>query len=663
MDKAAYESGDRNVLDTKILEKIDDEEAVAVRSRDLRGWSKTVVNLLFGLMTVVQIYFIMIGMITPMIHTAVFVWFVVVMCILNYKPYIAFNKQYIPWYDWLVALVASAPFAYVTINYSQIIVRASRPNRVDMAMAVIAVMAVIEISRRAIGLTLPIIGVLFLAYAIWGYSLPGILAHRGYNITRVTTTLIMTSNGIFASPVRTAATMVYMFVMFGAYLGATGAGRVITDLSLAYAGKFTGGAAKVAVISSAAMGSVSGSSTANVITTGQITIPLMVKSGYRRYFAAAVEAAASTGGTLTPPIMGAGAFIMVELTGTSYTQVIAAAAIPAFLYYVAVMASVHFEAKKQGLVGMSKDQLPNFWRELREGGNVLVPLVLLLALILVNYPVIYVAFYSTIALILTSFLNKKTRLNFNKFIDAFISSSRSILQPAAACACAGLVIGMLGLTGLGVRFSSMAMQVGVIHTFLALFVTMIICILLGMGLPVVASYIIGAAIAAPALINMGFPVLASHMFVFFFSCVAPITPPVAVTAYIAAGMAGAAPLKTAFTACFLGLPVFIVPYLFVYNPGFMLQGDMENIVYQLIICTIAFTVFAAGYVGFFGARLTILERAAMVVGAACLVHLDGATDMVGFALVGAALVYHYWRKRKFASIAVADSIDLKRAKP
>ena len=644
----ACESENSIEIDEKLKDKIDDEDAGGARTRQLTGFSKTFVTIFCIAFAVLQIYFNIYGMLSAMIHTAMFVAFAVALCFMTYKPSKKLEQTSIPWYDWLLACIGAAPFIYVVIDYNAIIDRASRPTTLDIVMTIIALIMVLECVRRTVGNILPGIAIVFLAYAFFGSNLPGILGHRGYDLRRITSVMLLSSNGLFSSSVRTAATMVFMFVLFGSYLNASGAGHSLTNICMSLAGRYTGGPAKVAVISSAAMGCVSGSSTANVITTGQITIPMMIRTGYDRYFAAAVEAAASTGGTLTPPVMGAAAFVLVELTGIPYSKVMIAAALPAFLYYTAVMMSVHFEAKKKGLLGIEKSQLPNLKEEILGGLNVLIPLVMLIYLIVRNYPVSFSAWYSTIALVVMSFLNKKTRMSVKQILDALAASATSVLQPACACACAGIIVGIMGLTGLGVKFSSLAMTVGSISPFLALLVTMVICVILGMGLPVVASYIVGAAIAAPALINLGFPTLAAHLFVFFFCCVAPITPPVAVTAYIAAGMAKAPPLKTAITACSLGIPVFIVPYLLVYNQALMCEGTAFEIIFRLLVDVAAFVAFSAAYVGFFTHRLKLWERAAFLFSSVCLIILLPVGDYVGIAGFVIMLVYSILYDKKHA---------------
>lgn len=625
----------------KVPQEIDPE--VSRSKRKLRGIDKPIVFTISFVMAVVQIYLIIFSMRAPMINTGIFLMFVSTLTFLLYKASPKIKSESIPWYDWVLAAVAVLPFLYGSSFYNEIISRAVTPTYTDIIMTIIAVAVILEISRRTIGILLPGIAILFIFYALWGGNIGGIFSHPGYSLERLTNTFYMTTNGIYGAPAKVAATMVFMFVFFGAFLNATGASKVITDGAFSIAGKYTGGPAKVSIIASALMGSVSGSASANVATTGQLTIPLMKKIGYKRHFAAGVESASSTGGTITPPIMGAAAFIMTEITGIPYGDIVLAAIIPALLFYLATFTAVHYEAKKLGLRGLSKEQLPSIFLVIKKGFYVMLPLILLIVLILMYYPVMYAAFYSTIALIIMGFIQPTSRLTIKKVFQAIADSSGMVLQAAAACACAGIVIGVLNLTGLGLRFSSVTLGIAGQSLILALIFTMIISIILGMGLPPVAAYIIGSAVAAPALINLGFPVLASHLFVFYFSALSSITPPVAVTAYIGAGIAGANPLRTAVTSCLIGLPAFIVPYMFMFSDHFLLQGDVFNIILTLIPAIIGFFCLSAGIIGYFNKKLYIYERVGFVLGGGLLLIFDFITGAVGVLILVLVVMYHYKR--------------------
>ncbi|NJC23787.1 TRAP transporter 4TM/12TM fusion protein [Arthrobacter pigmenti] len=616
------------------------EDEATTLKRDLEGTSRSVLYGLSVLMALTQIYLIIFATASPMVHTAIFLAFIVPLVLLSYRPMSRARTRSIPWYDWIAALVSSAPFIYVAINYEDIIRRAIVPTTVDQTMAVIACVAILEISRRAIGFVLPLIALIFLFYTVWGGFLPGILSHRGYELDRITNTLFMTSNGVFGSAAQVAATMVFMFVFFGAFLNATGASRVITQLAFSVAGRYTGGPAKVAVIASGGMGMVSGSASANVATTGQVTIPLMKQVGYRGVFAAAVEAAASTAGTLTPPIMGAAAFIMAEITGIPYAEIVIAGIIPAILFYVTVLMCVHFEASRLGLKGMDKADIPKASTVMKKGIFILSPVIMLAVLIFMYYPVMYAAFYATIALVVIALVHPSIPLSPKGIVNSIANSADMVLQAGAACACAGLVIGVLNLTGLGLRFSSWTLGIAGASVILALIFTMLITIVLGMGLPPVAAYIVAASVAAPALTTLGFPLLASHMFIFYFSCLSSITPPVGITAFIAAGIARARPMRTAFTACFLALPAFVVPFLFIYSPAFLLEGEPLEIVGVSIKALLGFVFISAGVIGFVRKHAFIWERVMFILGGSLVLSSNFIPIAVGVVLVAVALLFH-----------------------
>lgn len=613
--------------------------------RDLQGASKWIVYAWCLIMSLTEIYIIIFGLITSTVHINIFLAFVVSLIFLSYKPYKSASDK-VHWWDYLLAIVSTVPFYYYVINYDAILTRGSLCNTADIVMMCIAVVCIMEVCRRAIGNALPIISIIFLLYSFFGNHLPGIWAHRGYSLQRLTTILYMTDNGIFGSTSKVAATTVFMFVLFGAFLNHTSAGDTLTKSAFSIAGRSTGGPAKVAVIASGLMGMVSGSAASNVVTTGQLTIPLMKKNGYQPHFAGAVEAAASSGGTLCPPILGAAAFIMVELIATPYSTIVRASILPALLYYLSVFLSVHYEAKRLKLYGLPKEELPALRQVMAEGGHMLLPLVFLIILICLNRPIMNVAFYSTIALIVFSWLRKHTRINFKGILDGLVAGAKSTLDAAAACACAGIVIGVINLTGLGLRFSQLAMELGRNSTFLALLFTMIMLIVLGMGLPAVAAYVIGAAVAGPTLIGMGIPTLAAHLFIFYFSCISSITPPVALAAYLAAGIADANPLRTGFTACRIGLPVFIVPFLFVNNQALLLEGELLvvlQVVATSIIGTFALTL---GTIGHFRTKISVPGRVLFFAAGLMMLHPGSWSDIAGIVIVVIGVALNLLREKK-----------------
>lgn len=613
--------------------------------RNLQGAAKKIVYAWCLLMSLSEIYIIIFGLITSTVHINIFLAFVVSLILISYKPFKKASDA-VHWWDYILAIVSTVPFYYYVINYDEILTRGAMCNTADIIMMCIACIVIMEACRRAIGNALPIIAIVFLLYSFFGKYLPGIWAHRGYSVRRLTNILYMTDNGLFGSTSKVAATTVFMFVLFGSFLNETCAGDTLTKTAFSIAGRSTGGPAKVAVIASGLMGMVSGSAASNVVTTGQLTIPLMKKNGYKPHFAAAVEAAASSGGTLCPPILGAAAFIMVELIATPYSKIVRATILPALLYYISVFAAVHYEAKRLGLFGLPKEELPVLKEVMSEGGHMLLPLLVLIALICLNYPIMNVAFYSTIALIIFSWLKKNTRITFKGILDGLVGGAKSTLDAAAACACAGIVIGVINLTGLGLRFSQLAMQLGRNSIYLALFFTMLMLIVLGMGLPAVAAYVIGAAVAGPTLIGMGIPTLAAHLFIFYFSCISSITPPVALAAYLAAGIADANPLKTGFTACYIGIPVFIVPYLFVTNQALLLEGPFLIILQVVITSIIGTLALTFGTIGYFKTKISIPLRILFFAAGFLMLMPSGWSDAVGIAVVAICAAANWLKSKK-----------------
>ena len=609
------------------------------------GNSKTLVYFWALAMSLVQIYIIVFGMIETNLHNSIFLAFVVSMVFLVCKPTKACGDD-IKWHDIALALLGTVPYIYFIYDYSNILNRSASPTGVDVTMMALALFGVLEACRRTVGLALPIISGVFILYSFFGNYLSSIWVHRGYSIWRFTSIMYMTDNGIFGVTTKAAATTVFMFVLFGAFLDKSKAGEVLTQASFSLVGRFSGGPAKVAVIGSALVGMVSGSPASNVAATGHITIPLMKKMGYKPHFAAAVEAAASSGGTLAPPIMGAAAFVMAEILQVPYGTIARSAILPALLFYVAIFLAVHFEAKRLKLYGSPQDQLPVLKEVMSKGFHVLLPLVLLIIFICMNYPIMYAAFIATVALGVAACMRSYTRMKFRDFMDGLVDGALRSLDAAAACACAGIVIGTINLTGLGLRFSQFTMQIAENSVFLALFGTMIMLIVLGMGLPAVAAYVIGAAVSGPTLIGMGIPPLAAHLFIFYFSILSSITPPVALAAYIAAGIADTSPIKTAFTACYIGLPVFIVPYMFVESPALLLEGPVWVVLRVLTTSMLGVFGLTLGTIGFFKVNIPIVLR--VVVFGCGLLLIDPAplTDVLGMVGMAVVIALNLYQSKK-----------------
>lgn len=506
-------------------------------------------------------------------------------------------------------------------------------TRADIVCGVICILVVLEATRRTVGWALPGISIVFLLYSAFGNYIPGVLGHRGYSLPRIITS-IYAYDGIYGTALDTVATFVVMFIIFAAFLERTGCGDVFMELAKGIAGGLRGGPAKVAVIASALFGSISGSAVANVASTGCITIPMMKKSGFNPELAAAVEADASTGGQIMPPIMASGAFLMAEFLGVKYNDIMKAALIPAIMYFLMVWISIDCEAAKLNLSGLSRDELPSVRQVLKKDWLVLMPLVLLIfLLVVVKYSAIRCAFFSLIASILVILPDKDRRMRLKDIMDCLASSARSSCTIAGPCACAGIVIGVVGMTGLGLKVSSLIIGTAGNNVVLALFLTMITAIIFGMGLPTTVSYILCESVLSPVLISMGILPLAAHMFIFYFACLSGITPPVALAAYTGAGIAQCSAMKAAFAATKLNAIAFLLPYMFAFRPAILAQGTPVQIVLETvlgIICCLG----AAGLIqGWMVIRCSLIKRALLGVSTALLIVPYTAINIAGAVIV------------------------------
>jgi len=470
------------------------------------------------------------------------------------------------WVDWILVVLALTGSAYILLGYDRLLASYLNPTWLDLTMAVMTMALLVEASRRAVGLPLTFLGMLFVLYTKFGPWFPGLFAHKGFSWERIIIRMGLTDEGIYGVSLTVSSTYVFMFILFGAFLSATKTSEFFNDFALALAGRFRGGPAKVAVVASALMGSISGSAQANVATTGAITIPLMKRVGYAPYFAGAVEAAASTGGILMPPIMGAATFIMSTFLGVPYFKIMLAGTVPAILYYTAVMFMVDLRAKKRGLVGIEKSELPSLKETMLHRGHMLLPLVLIIYFLVAGYTPLFSAFLGLLSIIVLSFLRKSTRMTFRDFLSALDMGARSAAPVAIACGVVGFIVGSVAMTGVGQIVALNIIMFSGGKLWAALILCMLAALVLGMGLPATACYIVTATIAAPALQQMGVPPLAAHFFAFYYGTMSAVVPPVALTSYTAAGLAGAKPMKVAVTGFGLALSGLLLPFLFVYNP-------------------------------------------------------------------------------------------------
>ncbi len=559
------------------------------------------------------------------------------MFVFLYKPLSKKNPKKYLWVDWLCILLTVVSGAYVILNYDTyvVIMQTGKLTTGLYVFGLIVTLLVIEATRRCLGWILPIISLITVAYALFGGNLPGILGHRGYSFQRVVTT-IFSDQGVLGTAIGVSASNVFLFLLFAAFLSVSGADKIFQDIAIALTGKKRGGPAKMAVVASCLFGSISGSAVANVVSTGAFTIPLMKRQGYQKRFAGAVEAVASTGGQIMPPIMGAAAFVLADISGTPYGTVCLAALLPALMYYLTLFKMVDLESVKYGLQGVPEDELPNLKESVARGFKLFIPLAILLFLLLViqTTPML-AAIYAMIAIVICGLLDKHERLTFKGIIDGFVEGSKSLPSVVAACACAGIVTGMFALTGLGLKFSDFIVSMGGNSIILSLLLSMLVCVILGMGLPTTASYIICATAIAPALIQIGVMGLAAHLFLLYFACISAITPPVAVASYAAAGIAEENPMKVGFTAVKLGIAGFVLPFVFTLNTDYLHMGfDLVTLftwVSAFVVCYAA----ACAIQGYVEQKITIFERIGYVAVVCTAIQSSFIISLVGWALFAA----------------------------
>jgi len=554
--------------------------------------------------------------------------------------------------DYVLALLSAGVCLYIVMDLQAFLIRIqTRPSNTDILVGIIAIIVVLEATRRTTGFALPIIASVSLAYAYFGRSLPGVLSHRGYSLTRIVSTAY-SEHGIFGIPIGVSATTVFLFVLFAAFLNSNGADVIFKDISLSIAGKQRGGPAKIAVVASSLFGSISGSAVANVVSTGAFTIPLMKKQGYRKSFAGAVEAVSSTGGQIMPPIMGAAAFILADIVGVPYVRVCIAALLPALMYYVCLFIMVDIESAKENMHGLPADQIPVLMTVIKRGAKLLVPIaVLLFYLLALKKTPMDSAIAAIASVVIFGLLDKVDRLSIGNLLGAFEGGASSALQVITACATSGIVIGMLSLTGLGIKLSNIIMNLGGQNIFLSLILSMFICIILGMGLPTTAAYIITATTISPALIKLGINPLGAHLFLLYFASLSAITPPVAVASYAAAGISGEGPMKVSIEAVKLGIIGFVVPYAFVLNPTLLAPHFTLNLVFTIIAALTSCFAFAYAIKGWAASRIPMFVRILLfALGLALLSPFVLAKVLALGALIALAFYQRYSLRTKLHKI-------------
>ncbi|HEX5737009.1 MAG TPA: TRAP transporter permease [Hydrogenophaga sp.] len=596
---------------------------------------------------------------------------------------------------WVLGLLGFSTGIYQWVFESDLTARAGELTQADWVVGVIAVALVFEAARRVMGWGLPLICAIFLAYAVFGQHLPGAMAHRGYGLDQIVGQLGFGTEGIYGTPTYVSSSYIFLFILFGAFLEQAGMIRLFNDFAMGTVGHTRGGPAKVSVISSGLMGTINGSGVANVVTTGQFTIPLMKRFGYSPAFAGGVEATSSMGGQIMPPVMGAVAFIMAETINVPYIEIVKAALIPAILYFITAFWMVHLEAGRKGLVGLAKEECPNPWTAVRERWYLLLPLAGLVALLFSGYTPMFSGtiglaltiilifgaavmtgvkglalrglfwvllgiacagflqfgvitfFVLTVLLVAITFIRRVGGDTRKMAVTALVEGARHALPVAVACALVGVIIGVINLTGVAAEVGGRVIAIGEDSLFLALLLTMLTCLILGMGIPTIPNYIITSSLAAPVLLELGVPLIVSHMFVFYFGIMADLTPPVALACFAAAPIARETGLKISIQAVRVAIAGFIVPFMAVYSPALMLQGgDWMDVAYIVFKALLAIAMWGAGTIGFLFGRLNMVERIVAIVSASFLVVALPLTDEIGMGAIVLFLGWHYWRNRQ-----------------
>lgn len=568
------------------------------------------------------------------------------------------GKFQIAWYDIVLAILSIGVGAYWPLFFEDIVMNVGRLGVLDFAVGLMAILLVLEATRRAVGLPIMVIALLFIFYGVFGPYMPGFLAHRGLTLERLVQTMFFSTEGILGTPLAVSSTFIFLFLLFGSFLVRTGVGQYFNDLSTAIAGRRIGGPAKVAIFSSALQGTISGSSVANVVTSGAFTIPMMKNLGYKKEFAGAVEAAASTGGQLMPPVMGAAAFLMVEFIGNgiTYWDIAKAAAIPAILYFSGIWIMTHFEAKRLGLRGLTQEEMPSK-KEVFGKFYLLIPILAIIILLMANITVTHAALYSIAISVLVGFINKDVRMKFIDIIYALVDGARTALAVAAATAAAGIIVGIVTKTGLGLKLANGLIDLSGGYLIPTLMLTMVAALILGMGSPTTANYVITSTIAAPAIILLGVPDLSAHLFVFYFGIIADITPPVALAAFAAAGVAGGEPIKTGIESSKLAIAAFIIPYIFVLSPQMlMIDTTWMEVAWVVLTAMAGMIAIGAGVIGYWMRGMNWLERVLAVIVGLLLIYPETVSDIIGISAFIVLLALQYlWKNDNHDSSKILEN--------
>ena len=675
MDKQppAEHSAIDNILPTSnedemknLMKNLDREQAY----REHKCWRQYITVIVSIIFVAFQLYATLSGAVTAQILRATHLAFVQFLAFLLFPATKKLPRDTLPFYDVLLGLAGAGCWMYIVINFQQLVRRSGNNTTLDVIIGIVGILILFESCRRIVGLPIMTIAAIFIIYAFTGKYLPGFLHHRGYSLQRVVCHLFYNTEGIMGTPIGACSTFIFLFILFGALLEKTGIGQFFIDLCNAIAGGASGGPAKVAVLSSALLGTVSGSSVSNTVGSGSFTIPMMKRLGYKGEFAGAVEAAASTGGQLMPPIMGAAAFLMAESLGMPYITIVKAAIIPAILYFTGIFITVHLEAKKLGLKGMPKDKLPKFLPLFARKGYMILPLIVIIWFLCAGKTAVYAALMGIVACLLIGIAvsiidlakGRKPTFGSRDLIDVICAAARNIISVAIACGMAGIIIGIVTLTGLGLKMGAGLISLAGGKLFLTLIFTMLASIILGMGAPTTANYLITSTITAGAIIQLGVQPLAAHMFAFYFGIIADVTPPVALAAIAGAAIAKAKPMKTAFNATKLAIGAFIIPYMFVYNSQMlMIDASVTRILFIISTALIGMFGISVGLEGY-GFNFTgilhgtkkskgliitfdVIERLLFAAAGLLCVIPETRSDIIGLSMMAVLIAYQLIAKR------------------
>ncbi len=620
-------------------------------TRAAKSLTGRIVTLVALGMCAFHLYTAQFGLFSAMVQRPVHLLFACALVFLIYPPakqHLARPRRWLhlAW-DWALIGLTAWSLMHISLGYKELVLRGGMATTADLWLGGALILLVLEATRRIMGPALPIITLVALAYTIWGHYIPGLWGHRLIDLEQLVSYQYLTTEGLFTIPLGVSASFIFIFILFGAFLVISGTGDFFIQFANGLAGHLRGGPAKVAVLSSATFGSISGSAVANVMSTGSFTIPLMKKIGYKPTFAGAIESVASTGGQFMPPVMGAAAFIIADMLGIAYLEVCKAALIPAVLYFFALLYMVHLEALRQGLRGMSREELPPVGRVLRQGGYLLVPAGVLVAALVGGLSPMKSGLWAIGTVVLIMVVESLVRGNLRqvpgKVLEALEKGAKGALEVALACACAGIVIGNVTQSGLGLKFSSLVIQASAGSLFLSLAFVMVASLILGMGLTTSAAYILTVILAGPVLIQLGVAPLAAHMFVFYYACLSCITPPVALAAFAGAGIAGSKPFATGFESMRLAIIAYIVPFIFVYHPVLIWQGDWWAIALSFVSALMGCMAIGSALMGFLKQRLNIFWRAVLLVAAFMLIMPGYQSDILGAAMLAGLYALQSWR--------------------